>query len=203
MAVNSPQPTILCVLTLCVCVPCLYDQYVPFLHDIYLYVAIVIAVKVVGNHVLGMNWSVVFPQGTIICLPARGVCVGGVSVFRLSPLIRRCRRHAHNFGESPIWKGLVFHNPYGHNYLLPSGRSGCRQSVLFRVSFVQLYSLFCCCLRRTHGCPESSLGKVGVGCNAFVHYHLRPSGRSRRFLYILLFLFYCCHTLIHSLQGVI
>ena len=79
MAVNSPQPTILCVITLCVFLSSLYDQDIPFLDFFVLFVIIVVAVIVVRNHLLGMDWSVVIPMDTIISLPERRVGVGGVS----------------------------------------------------------------------------------------------------------------------------
>ena len=42
MAVNSPQPTLLCVITLCVCLSRLYDQDFPFLDFFVLSVVVVI-----------------------------------------------------------------------------------------------------------------------------------------------------------------
>ena len=102
MAVNSPQPTILCVITLCVFLSSLYDQYVPFLDFFVLFVVIVATVIVVGNHLLVMYWSFVIHLGTIICLPDRVAVVGGVSFVRLSPLILRHFRRAHSRGELPI-----------------------------------------------------------------------------------------------------
>ena len=79
MAVNSPQPTLLCVIILCVCLSSLYDQDVPFLNFAVLFVIVVVAVIVVGNHLFGIDWSVAIPLGTIICLPGRGAGVVGVS----------------------------------------------------------------------------------------------------------------------------
>ena len=78
MAAKSPQPTILCVITLCVCLSSLYYQDVPFLDFVVLFVIVVVAVIVVGSQIWGMDWSVVIPLGTIICLLARGAGVGGV-----------------------------------------------------------------------------------------------------------------------------
>ena len=82
MAVNSPQPTLLCVITLCVCLSSLYDQNFPSLDFVILFV-VVVAVIVVANHLLGMDWSVLIHMGTIICLLTRGAGVGGVSFVRL------------------------------------------------------------------------------------------------------------------------
>ena len=117
MAANSPQPTLFCVITLCVWLSSLYDQDVPFLDFVVLFIVVFVAVIVVGNHLLGMDWSVVIPLGTIICLPERGAGVGGVPFVRLSPRILRHRRCTHIRGESPIWKGLVCRNPSGHHCL--------------------------------------------------------------------------------------
>ena len=78
MAVNSPQPNLFCVITLCVCLSSLYEQYFPLLEIIVLFVVIVVAAIVVGDHILGMDWSVVIPLGTIICLKSIGEGVGGV-----------------------------------------------------------------------------------------------------------------------------
>ena len=103
MAVNSPQPTLLCVIILCVCLSRLYDQDVPFLDFVVLFIiVVVVTVIVVGNHLLGIDWSVVIPLGTAPYLPARGVDVDGVSFVRLSPIILCHRRCAHSRGEFPI-----------------------------------------------------------------------------------------------------
>ena len=82
MAVNSPQPTLLCVITLCVCLYSLYDQNFPSLDFVILFV-VVVAVIVVANQLLGMDWSVLIHMGTIIYLLARGAGVGGVSFVQL------------------------------------------------------------------------------------------------------------------------
>ena len=122
MAVNSPQPTLLCVIIFCVFLSILYDQDVPFLDFVVLFVfvvvvAVVAAFIVIMNHLLGIYWSVLIPLGTIICLTARGAGVVGVSRLRLLPLILWSFRRAHSCGESPIWKVLVCRNPSGHHYL--------------------------------------------------------------------------------------
>ena len=80
MAVKSPQPTFFFVITLCVCLHSLYKKDAPFLEVVVLFVFIIVAVIVFGNHLLGMYWSVVIPLGTIICLLAIGPGVGGVSL---------------------------------------------------------------------------------------------------------------------------
>ena len=136
MAVNSPEPTLLCVIALCVCLSSLYYQYVPFLDFVVLFVIAVVAVIVVWNYLLGMDWSVVIPLGTIIFLSARGADVDGVSFVRLSPLIHHYCCRAHSRRELPIWKGLVCRNPSGHHYLTPGGRSRRGWNVLCRFSFV-------------------------------------------------------------------
>ena len=79
MAVNSPQPTLSCVISLCVCLYSLYDQDVSFIDFFVLFVVVVVAVIVVDNHLLGMDWSVVIPLGTLVYLPTRGAGVGGLS----------------------------------------------------------------------------------------------------------------------------
>ena len=81
MDVKSPQPTLLCVITLYVCLSSLNDQDVPFLEFVVLFAAsvVVVVVIVVGNQLLGMGWSVILPLETIICLLDRGSGVGGVS----------------------------------------------------------------------------------------------------------------------------
>ena len=78
MAVNSPKPTLLCVIKLCVCLSSLYNQDIPFLDFVVLFVFIVTAVIVVSNHIFVMNWSVVVPLGTIICHLERGSGMGGM-----------------------------------------------------------------------------------------------------------------------------
>ena len=104
MAVNSPQPTLLCVITLCVCLSIIYNQDVPFLDFFVSFVvAVVVAVIVVRNQLLGLDWLVVIPLGTIICLPERGAAMVGVSFVQISPLILRHPHHSHSRGESPIW----------------------------------------------------------------------------------------------------
>ena len=65
MDVNSPQPTILCVVKFCVFLSILYDQDSPFLEFVVLLVVVVVSVIVVGNQLLGMDWSVLIPLGTI------------------------------------------------------------------------------------------------------------------------------------------
>ena len=210
MDVNSPQPTILHVIKFCVWLSSLYDQDLPFLDYVNLFIAVVAVFIVVGNHLLKMDWSVVIPQGNIICIPVRGSGVGGVSFVQLSPLIYCHRCSAHSRGKSPICKGLVCRNPSGHHYLPPGGRGRRGWSVLFRVSFVQLYPIFCRCRRRAHSFPELLLGKGWVGCNPSGHYHMRPRGRSRRVLsfistnlsYFLSLFFYCRHRRIHIRRGV-
>ena len=140
MYVISPEPNILCVITLCVCLCILYNQDVPFLEFFVLFVVVVVVVVVaaivIKNHLLGMDWLVAIPLGTIICLPERGEGVGGVSFVRLSPLICCHFCHAHSRGELLIWKGLVCRNPSGHYYLPTRGRSGHGWIVICRVSFV-------------------------------------------------------------------
>ena len=184
MAINSLQSTLSCVIKLCV-FTILYDQYTPFLDFFVLFVVVVVAtVIVVGNNLLVIYWSVILPLGTIICLPEIEAGVYGVSVVWLSPLIFRhfhCHR-AHSRGELPIWKGLVFHNPSGPHYLPPDGRSWCGWILLFRMSFVRLYPIFCHrrCRRHTHSCWESPFGKRWIYHNPSGNYHLRPSGRSGR-----------------------
>ena len=117
MTTNWLQPNLLRVITLCVWLSSLYDQYVPFLEFVFLFVVVVVAVIFFGNHLLWMDLSVVIPQGTIVCLPMRGSGVVGVSFVRLSPLILFHRRCAHSHGESPIWKGLVCCITSRHHYL--------------------------------------------------------------------------------------
>ena len=97
MAINSLQATLLCVITLCVCLSSLYYQDVPFLDYVYLFVVVVLVIFV-GIHLLEMDWSVVITQGTIIYLRERGAGVCGVSFVRLSPLISCHRRRAHSSG---------------------------------------------------------------------------------------------------------
>ena len=55
MAVNSLEPTLFCVITLCVCLSSLYDQDVPFLDFVILPVDVVVALIVVGNHLPGRD----------------------------------------------------------------------------------------------------------------------------------------------------
>ena len=136
MAVNSPEPTLLCIITLCVFLSSLYDQDVPFLELFVFFVVVVVAVTVVGNHLRGIDWWVIIALGTTICLPARVAGVGGVSFVQISTLICCYCRRAHIRGGLPIWKVLVCRNPSGHHYTTPGGRSGCGWSVLCRVSFV-------------------------------------------------------------------
>ena len=137
MDVISLQPTLLCVITLCVFLSIIYDQDVPFLEFVILFIVVVfLAFIVVGNHLLRMDWLVVIPMGNIICLPARGAGVCGVSFVRLSPIIPRRICCAHSCGESPIWKGLVCRNLSGNHYLPPDRGSERGCSVLYRVSFV-------------------------------------------------------------------
>ena len=58
MSVNSLQPTILCVITLCVYLSSLYGQDVPFLDFFVLFVVVVVAVIVVRNHLWEwIGWS--------------------------------------------------------------------------------------------------------------------------------------------------
>ena len=83
MAVNSPEPTLLCVIMFCICLYSLYNQDASFRDFFVLFVIVVVAVIVVGNHLLGMDWLVVIPLGTIIYLQAGGAGVGGVSFVRL------------------------------------------------------------------------------------------------------------------------
>ena len=180
MAVNSPQPNLLCVIKLCVCLSSLYDQDSPFFDFVVLFIVVVVANIVVRNHLLGMDWSVVTPLGTITYLPERWVGVGGVSFVRLSSLICCHLRHVHSCGELPIWKGLVCRNPSGHHYLPPNGRSWFGSSVIWRVYFVQLYPLFHRRRRHAHSCGESPFGEWWVCHNPSGHYHLSPSGRSGR-----------------------
>ena len=125
----------------------------------------------------------------------------GVSFLQLSPLIHQHCRRAHGHRELPIWKGLVCHNPSGYNYLSPGGRSRYGWNVFCRVSFVQIYRLFCCrrCLARSF--RKSPFGKGWVGCNPSGNYDLRPDRRSRRGLSCLstnISSFFCCRRCIHS-----
>ena len=78
MAVNSPQPTLFCVIIVCVCLFSLYDQYPPLLVFAVILV-IVVAVIVFGYHLLGIDCLVNIALGTIICLPERGAGMGGMS----------------------------------------------------------------------------------------------------------------------------
>ena len=112
MAVNSPEPTLLCV-----CLSSFYNQDVPLLDFIVLFVVIVVVVIVVSNHLLKMDWLVVIPLGTIICIPERGADVSEVSFVRLLTNILRFCFCALSCGESPIYKGLVCHSPSGHYHL--------------------------------------------------------------------------------------
>ena len=50
------QLTILCVIALCVCLSIFYNQDVLFLDFVILFVVIIVAVIVVRNHLLGMDW---------------------------------------------------------------------------------------------------------------------------------------------------
>ena len=143
MAVNSPEPTILCFIMLCVCLSSLYDQYFPFLLFFVLFVIILAVVIAIRNHLLGMYWLVVIPLVTIISLPVGESGVGGVSFVQLSPLIRRHNRLVRSRQESPIWKGLVCCNNSGHYRLPPGWRRGRVWSVISRVSFVQHSRIFC------------------------------------------------------------
>ena len=96
MVVNSLQPTILCVITFYVFLSSLYDQYVPVLDSVVLFVVIVVVIIFVRHHLLGMDWSVVMSMDTIICFQVRGAGMGGVCG---DPWHRRCRRRCHRSGR--------------------------------------------------------------------------------------------------------
>ena len=69
MAVNSPEPTLFCVITVCVWLSSLYDKYVPSLDFFVFFLSVVaVSVIVIGNLLLGRNGLVLIPLGTIICL---------------------------------------------------------------------------------------------------------------------------------------
>ena len=179
MAFNSSQPTLLCVITLCVCLSSLYDQDVPFLDFFVLFFVVVVAVIVVKNHLLGMDWSVVIPLDTIICLPTRGAGVGRVSFLRLHllffvivvalivVLIRL---------SGMYWYVVI---PLGTIICISGGRSRYLWSVIFRVSFVWLYPIFRRRRRCTYICQEWPFRKGWVFRNPSGHYHLHTCGRSR------------------------
>ena len=83
----------------------LYDQDASLLDFFAVFVVVVVTVIVFGNHLLGMDWLVVIPLGTIICLQARELGVDGVC---RDPQGRkywmRCRRGGHmrrSNGEPP------------------------------------------------------------------------------------------------------
>ena len=99
MATNSLHPTILCVITLCVFLSSIYNQDAPFLGIVELFVVVVVAVIVLRNHLLGMDWSVVMPMAIKICLLARGASVGGVFFVQLSLLILRDCHRSHSSGQ--------------------------------------------------------------------------------------------------------
>ena len=117
MGVNSPQPTLFFVITLCVFLYRVYNQDVLLLDFVVLLIVVVFVVIVLGSHLLGMDWSVVLPLGAIICLPERGASVGGVSSVQLSLLILLHPRCDHSRGESPILKVWVCRKPFGRHYL--------------------------------------------------------------------------------------
>ena len=97
MALNSLQPTLLCVIILCVFLSSLYNQDVPFLDFVVLFV-VVAALIVIGSHLLGMNWLAVISMRTIICILERGASVGGVSFVQISTLMIRHCCCTHNHG---------------------------------------------------------------------------------------------------------
>ena len=163
-----------------VCLFILYDQDDPFLDLFFLFVVIVVVAFIVfRNHLLGMDWLVVIPLGTITCLPEGGEGVDVVSFVKFSPLIRCHCCWARSSQELPIWEILVCRNPCGHYHMPSGGNSRPGWVVLCRVSFVQLYRLFCCCYWCANSCPEPPFWKVCVCCNPSGHYHLRP-GREER-----------------------
>ena len=150
MTVNSPQPNMWCVITLCVCLSILYDQYFPFLDFVVLFVVVIVAFIVFGNHLLVMDWSVVIPLGTTICLPYRGAGVVGVSFVRILPLTIFYLRRAHSHGELHIWKGLICRNLSGYHYL-PLRRE---EQVLVECNF---QSVLCVTFTSFSSSPLSSL----------------------------------------------
>ena len=68
MDVKSPEPTLLCVITMCVWLSILYDQDVPSLDFFVFFVVVVVAFIVVGDLLSGRDGCVVIPMGTIIYL---------------------------------------------------------------------------------------------------------------------------------------
>ena len=66
MVVKSPEPTLFCVITLCVWLSDLYDQDVPSLE--FFVFSVVVAFIVLGDLLLGRDGWVVIPLGNIICL---------------------------------------------------------------------------------------------------------------------------------------
>ena len=64
MAVNSPQPTILCVITLCVCLYILYNQDVPFLKFVVLSVVVVVVpTRAFVEREVGRIWQLATEPG--------------------------------------------------------------------------------------------------------------------------------------------
>ena len=142
MYVNSPEPTILCVITFCVWLSIHYDQDVPSLECVVFFFVVAVALIVAGNWLLGRDAWVVITLGTFICLPAGGVGVGGVSFAWFYCPIFRCPCCAHSTWESPFGKVWVGCNLSRHYHLPPSGISGRVCSVLcVTFSYFSLLSL--------------------------------------------------------------
>ena len=64
MAVNSPQPTLLCVITLFVCLSCLYEQDSPFLNFVTLFVVVfVVPTRAFVGREVGRIWRLAMEPG--------------------------------------------------------------------------------------------------------------------------------------------
>ena len=57
MAVNSLQPTLLCVITFCVSLSSLYDQDIPFVEFVVLSVVVVVPTQVFVGREVGRIWQ--------------------------------------------------------------------------------------------------------------------------------------------------
>ena len=80
IAINSPEPTLFCVITLFVWLSSLYDQDVPTLEFFVFVIVVIAAFIVVANRFSVRDGLVLIPLGTIICL-AGGTSGRGWSVL--------------------------------------------------------------------------------------------------------------------------
>ena len=106
MAVNSPEPTLFCVIMLCVWLSILFDQDVPSLDFVVFFVFVVVDFIVVGNLLSGREGYVVIYWVTIICLTDGRSGRGWIFLGVVSP----CRRCGPRRGGA-IFLGQFFPQP--------------------------------------------------------------------------------------------